>query len=363
MKSNKLLTSLLTLSLLSTASFAIEFDKPIAAQVLLKPQTAAASTVKEKTVYLMNIKLTPTQTQRFTAFKPFNPTLSSEVSELPSKANVGMNRTPVLDQGQHGSCVTFANTAAIDALLGKGDEVSQLCSLALGNYLESRGYYPSGWEGSLSGVVLNQMLQYGYIDTDTQKTKTCGGLSAYPVNSSDIGSPMSLDEYHALSQNLNENIYYRSIMTLYDRFAWKNEDKQSAEILKQVKKSIVNNSNSIDSKSEGRLTFAVMLPVSHCSAGACGSYHAKFDTWTLTDAIKQDSNPTLAGHEMVITGYDDTAIVRDDEGKIHKGVLKLRNSWGSNAGDKGNYYMTYDFFRQYLIEVQEIVRFSESDNT
>src|SRR3989338_2283243 len=53
-------------------------------------------------------------------------------SELPSKVKVGMQLTHVLDQGYHGSCVTFAVTAALDAALGAGDYISQLCNLELG---------------------------------------------------------------------------------------------------------------------------------------------------------------------------------------------------------------------------------------
>ncbi len=41
-------------------------------------------------------------------------------SGYPEKVELGMNGVPVLNQGMHGTCVTFAVTAAVDAALGKG---------------------------------------------------------------------------------------------------------------------------------------------------------------------------------------------------------------------------------------------------
>lgn len=62
--------------------------------------------------------------------KKINSAINNE--EYPDQLMLGMNGTPVLNQGMHGSCVTFANSAALDALMGKGDYVSELCSLELG---------------------------------------------------------------------------------------------------------------------------------------------------------------------------------------------------------------------------------------
>ena len=56
-----------------------------------------------------------------------------------SYKNIGMNNVPVLDQGRHGSCATFAATGALDAALtkpsGELGYISQLCNLDLGNYV------------------------------------------------------------------------------------------------------------------------------------------------------------------------------------------------------------------------------------
>ena len=58
---------------------------------------------------------------------------------------------------------------------------------------------------------------------------------------------------------------------------------------------------------------------------------------------------------MIITGYDDKAVAYDLNGKQHVGLLTLRNSWSENAGDNGNYYMTYDYFKKYASEAQAII--------
>jgi hypothetical protein len=103
---------------------------------------------------------------------------------LPSSIQLGMNNVPVLDQGMHGTCTTFAVTASLDAAIGKGDYISQLCYLQLGNYLERHGYGSSGWNGaSVTGVTRN-MNQYGVVNLANQKTKGCGGLTQYPTYSS-----------------------------------------------------------------------------------------------------------------------------------------------------------------------------------
>lgn len=344
---------------------ALEFDKPITATITLNnlPQKSVQSGFSSqtalpltKTVVLMNIKLTRQQK------RSLNETLAktdlatpkaSPTTGLPRQYDRGMNNTPVLDQGMHGTCATFANTAAVDALLGKGDYISQLCTLELGAYFEKKGYLPSGWDGSMGSIVLNQITGFGIINKTNQKTKLCGGLADYPaMNPTNIGSPMSLDEFKQSSENLNEQVYWDSVLSFSQRFAWDPTSTTQAEnVLSEVKTALATQKANYDV----RLTVGALLMVDYCDAGACARYHANNDTWALTAVMKRDKDPNLGGHEMVITGYNDDAVAIDNEGNKHQGLLTLRNSWGTNAGDKGNYYMTYDYFKQYVIEVQKIV--------
>lgn len=320
-----------------------------------------------KTVYLMKANLSDKELRAFSAFNPRLGQTQTTTQGLPSNANVGMGNVPVLDQGSHGSCVTFATTAALDALLGKEDYVSQLCNLSLGRYLEEeRSDQMSGWDGSDGPTVLNQLLTFGFINKDKQKSGVCGSMKEYPVDEpKNTGIPMSLEDFHKERENLNENLYWETILNSKQRILNAYDHTYNADaVLLAVKKALTTKLEGRDT----RVTFGVMLPVQYCSAsaGACGKYQKNNDTWVLTDDINYDLRPRLAGHEMVIIGYDDTAEVTEvttdgTTGKTHKGILILRNSWGKEAGDNGNFYMTYDFFKKFAYEVQKVVLVTDED--
>ncbi|KTD46772.1 cysteine protease [Legionella rubrilucens] len=265
---------------------------------------------------------------------------------LPAKLDLGMNKTPVLNQGVHGTCVTFAVTAALDALLAKGDYISQLCSLELGTYLQNKKQIPySGWDGSFGKIVLNQLEQYGIITTSHQRSKGCAGVKLYPAdNEKNQGKAMSVSEYTANALTINDQMVWESLVDIDDVFT---VNHNPAQVLLAVKKSL----------SEGhRLTFGVLLDVELNHAGAMGKYAKPFDSWMLTPEIIRHAKQgrVNGGHEMIIIGYDDTALIRDNVGHISKGMLILRNSWGSNSGNRGNYYMSYDYFKALSDEVQII---------
>lgn len=354
LKNSLLVCSLSALCLISTNTFAFEINKkePLKARAIVTDPSAKLSAhPKTKEVFLMNMQPTAKQLAALHNYHPDSfRGLSAAEKKLPPKAQVSMN-VPVLDQGRHGTCVTFAVTAAMDALLGKGDYISQLCSLELGSYLEANGSNPSGWDGSLGPLVINQLLQFGAVSKNTQQTKSCAGVTEYPTqNEKLVGKPLTLEENKLLSENLNKKIFSYQIMTALERVLLsENEQYDGDKVLTKVKEQLVNHE---DYKS--LLTFGVYLPVNKCSVGACAKYHEKGDTWAITSEII-DQDLILGGHEMVITGYDDDAVAFDNQGKPHKGLLTLRNSWGSDVGDQGNYYMTYDFFKIMELEVNVLI--------
>ena len=57
---------------------------------------------------------------------------------------------------------------------------------------------------------------------------------------------------------------------------------------------------------------------------------------------------------MVLTGYDDKATAKDNNGKVYRGLFTLRNSWGPQIGDHGDFYMSYDYIKYLIIEAQRI---------
>lgn len=272
-------------------------------------------------------------------------------SKFPAKVELSMNNVPVLNQGMHGTCATFANTAAIDAVLKKGDYVSQLCLLQLGNYLEKNAFVMSGWDGAWGRTVLSQLEVHGIISKEQQQNHGCGELTEYPLNDTDdTHTPMPLEEYHQLSETISEQVPWSPLLDVYEAILNRVDTNKT---LNEVKGAL----NAGD-----RLTMGVLLlDLDMGLVGAVGKNKVNYDTWVLTPEIARDVflNPNYAAHEMVITGYDDNAVAIDEDGREYRGLLTLRNSWGDKVGDHGDFYMTYDFFKLLVLEVQRIRNLTE----
>lgn len=274
---------------------------------------------------------------------------ASFASELPRKITLGMQLTPVLNQGYHGSCVTFAVTAALDALLGAGDYISQLCNLELGSYLAINDKANAGgWNGSYGPWVLQQITDYGIISKNYQKQNGCAGVKQYPLyDETNEGIPMSDTEFQAHSIPLSNLIRWDSILTENESFS---DQANMDQIIFQVKEELAKGN---------RLNIGMLLDVDAGggkSAGAVGTNQAPNDTWMLTPEIVYDAMNGFieAGHELVITGYDDDLLVTDSNGQVNKGAFILRNSWSKAAGAQGDYYVTYDYFKFLTMELMTI---------
>ncbi len=273
-------------------------------------------------------------------------------TNIPLKDEVGMNGLPVLDQGVWGTCATFAATAAVDALLSlqNNQMVSQLCNLEVGRALYNPGP-GGGWNGSFGNLVLNQITQNGYITQAYQQTKGCGGLKQYPLrDSSNNGTAMTVALFSAHSVRAFTYRDWRPLLSFNGRFA-PISSTVGSRALAAVKTALLANH---------RVVFGTLLAPFVGSAGAEGEFHTiKNDTWTLTPEVTNSINSgIIAGHEMVIVGYDDKACATyiDKQKVEHKqcGILHLRNSWSVYAGDQGSYYMTYDYFKTMAIEAYEV---------
>jgi len=271
---------------------------------------------------------------------------TSSVTSAKSKSvQLGMNHVPVLDQGRHGTCVTFAITATIDAALDKGNYISQLCLLQLGQNLENQGLGRSGWTGLWGNVELERIDKFGIISLKNQHQNGCGGLNDYPYYTTP-NTEMSAEEYESLSQHLSGK-----------RFTWKPifTKKQSTTPTKDINKKVTDVKAALDAGN--RVTFGVLLPRTDLGTlGAVAWHHYFADTWVLSYKIAQELEyaSTFPGHEMIITGYDDNAVAMDDYGHRHYGLFTLRNSWGSYVADWGDFYMSYDYFNALATEAYQI---------
>lgn len=365
----RFLTPLLLISLLtSTGAIAgtIKVTGTIPTTVnIQQPRShtaSATSSSSAKRIVLMKIELNKDAKDNLAkvANQPAKPMLRAATSTAtPASTQLAMNNVPVLDQGYHGSCVTFADSAALDAILGKTQYVSELCNLSLGSYLEAEAKknnaeeYPSGWDGSLNFIVLGQMKQYGIISTTYQKQYGCGGatlLKEYPAyDENNTGTPMPASEFTRHSEMvMQNNIDWRYVVNPEDAFSNRTNMEKALE---DVKKSLANGH---------RVVIGTLLDVNGNLGsvnGADGHYHnVKNDAWIINGQIRRDlaARNVNAGHAMVITGYDDNAVITGSDGTQHVGVLTLRNSWTSRAGDNGDYYMSYEYFKMMVFEVEEL---------
>ncbi|KAB8040438.1 hypothetical protein GCL60_00555 [Silvanigrella paludirubra] len=222
-------------------------------------------------------------------------------SDSQGAVDLGMANVPVLDQGQYGTCVTFASTAILDARFKMGDYIDQQCSLAL-DYTLGNSY----WNGAYTANnIILPLKKYGII----AKNYCFGYRYPYP------------------NQTVNLNQYYNTSFKGYsDSIITNNMRPDLNEIIKalnsgyRVAIGFVYNGDfpSTIIKKEG--------PIVSQNRGGL---------WACTQPGSNYNHcvPTNAGHEVIVIGYDN-----------NQKLLKIRNSWSANMGDNGDYYMTYNFF-------------------
>lgn len=311
-----------------------------------------------KIVQLMNVVLSKSAAHQLSSHLAgilAHPTQKNmmQASDVPPQKYDGMNGEPVLDQGEWGTCATFATTGAINALYPLiGDaSISQLCNLEFGRTLNDPNVPDGGWNGSFGYLVLDQISQYGYIDFKYQTQVGCGGLKAYPTYSGDNGSAMPAEEFNAHSHHDFTGNDWAPIWKYDGSFSPLDPDT-ATQVLTQVKQTL-NQGN--------RVLFGTLVDMSVNQVGVSGSYDGvNLDTWVMTPQIQQDvqHHYWLGGHEIIIDGYDDNACAtyQDEKGQPQQqcGLLRIRNSWSDRAGDHGDYYMSYDHFRGMAVEVYAI---------
>jgi hypothetical protein len=274
--------------------------------------------------------------------------------KLPPSVQLGMNNVPVMDQGRHGTCVTFALIAALDAILGQGDYYSALCSLSLGQYLAKSGYSVSGWNGQLPKAVLARIDEFGLVSKENQRLHGCGGMKEYPVDQSRESDMMTIENFHAMSTQASDS-NLAGWSTLFDISQWLLRNISSEQIIEQTKRSLYH---------RNRVIIGMLLPPMQilASMGTYGKFHVNNDTWVLTGPLEQDIRlhvmdyDSWGGHALIITGYDDNAVAVDNYGIAHKGLFTLRNSWGEDVGDKGDFYIAYDYFSVLTLELDELIQ-------
>ncbi len=355
MRSVNILFHLLLLSFFFSTAFAstanieitgttpgfIPFDKPVVIQHNGKTQI-----INGKHVQYMRVRLSPEGRDWLKKHldEPYMPATDNQQAV---QTNIGMNGVPVLDQGDHGSCVTFAITGNLDAMYGQGDYISQLCNLSLGKYLNKTiPDYPSGWDGTLGRRVLTQIKQYGIHSMQSQRSYGCAGVRKYPRhNSGNTGKPMSETEFKLHSEDLMRHISWIPIINFSDAFSSR---MNGPNLLQNVKRAL-NRGN--------RVVYGFFLLSKNGDNGARGKFRTNHDSWVMTKKIANDltTEGDLSAHEIIITGYDDNAVISGPDCTYHRGVVTIRNSWGKKVGDHGDYYMSYEYLTKMIVEAYELI--------
>ena len=256
-------------------------------------------------------------------------TLSANTN-LPSEKQLGMNHVPVLDQGDLPHDSVFASTAAIDAAIGGHDVVSQLCLIQLGNYM-----LPN--EGTTLSQALSRLENYGFFLKKKQSIVGCDNAD---------GS-INYENYHKFSKDMmDSSVVWSPILDIH----------QGLEVRVDTGKTLNEVHQALNSGYRVTMGFLVQQN-DDFDLGTQGTHNVKNDSWVITPKIERDlyTNTNLYIHSSIITGYDNNAITVDSDGKEHKGLFTLRGSRGIRAGDKGDFYMSYDYFRVFVLEAQQIL--------
>lgn len=344
-----------SLILVTSLSFAADINYQGTTQKALKgPETKKIVSLnnhhlKLKNVAIVKVKLSKKAKNAIKGRKKHKKN-KDNFNKLPSSRQLMMNHVPVADQGVHGSCATFAVIGALNAIQGQSN-YSELCLLNLGKYLANTGYSYSGWDGQDPAAILFRTQEFGLITKDKQKAIGCGGETEYPTWRYDDSSAITPEDYHAMSEPL-ESSGLAQWTTLFEPNIWLTKETPMTEVLYRTKLALYHGN---------RIIISTLLPLMGEGVGSDAKFHKDNDSWVLTGQIEQaimlfsDVDAIWGAHAMIITGYDDNAIAIDNNGQKHKGLLTLRNSWGLEAGDNGNYYMSYDYFKMLVIQLNPLI--------
>ncbi|MNS55773.1 Papain family cysteine protease [compost metagenome] len=202
----------------------------------------------------------------------------------PAKMDLRTQQAPVYDQGQLGSCTAFAMTKGLREFMQRknGERVVPLS--ALFGYYETRARLGSINQDS-GGTITDGMEVLKDVGAATDET--------LPYDIAKFKIKPSAEAYKSASE-----FKVKSITQLAG--------------LDDVKASLAQNKP---------VAFGFLVYKSMMKTGADGKM-----------PMPAANEKVLGGHAVLAVGYDDTA----------KSLI-IRNSWGEKFGDKGYFYMPYEF--------------------
>ena len=276
-----------------------------------------------------------------------------------AKSFYDTDKNPILDQGNFGTCVTFATTGLIGYTQDNNtDTFSQLYTLLKG-YNDTGNVSDAGWNGLEGSMPLIDRINNndkGYIFIRDKKQSDKMNYNKLSSSAADQGIPvLSNDEIC----NAINNLIYGDNKSMIDAF--NANIPKAVKLNLQIKPLEVSQGNSQNSEVIKNELDAGRKVVIGATMYGDKDQQMVFDGYKLAsdgksikpdDAIKNTwdivtDNP-VGGHELIVASY-----FVDSDGKI---MFLIRNSWGESAGDDGNYYMSEDYLNAATMDATSLYK-------
>jgi hypothetical protein len=283
-------------------SYEVLGKKHVVIRTSNQEKTIALHPVKLSSIYLNRTNLTESELDYTKGVTSFNRSFGA--------VDLGMNSVPVLDQGAEGTCVTFSSIAALDALLKIGDFISPQCALEL--YLSLGNNY---WDGAYDASnIIDPLITYGVVFE-----KQCD--HSYPTPN------VSMDPKIYTTKYADPTVLLKHVISIH-------YDSLNIDQIKEI----------IDRKHRLIMAFALQDSFPNGFDIAINGVNISGGLWACQQPGSENYCQNLSdSHESVVIGYDDS-----------QQLLKIRNSWSSDLGDEGDFYMTYKFFKIMSLDGNEI---------
>lgn len=208
--------------------------------------------------------------------------------------------TPVKHQGQLGSCTAFAGTALMEYYIKK----------ATGNNYELSEKFLY-W-------VTRKLLTWENKDTGAYLRTTMQALTRFGICEG---------KFFKYNEDFKEkpDWVHSALADDYQAETYMRLDKKGmtkTDILTKVKQLIARN-------------YPIMFGFT--------TYENTIDNDTGEVSYPSSRTKPRGGHAVVITGYDDSKVIRDGDGTTTIGALKFRNSWGYDWGEYGYGWLPYEY--------------------
>jgi len=218
------------------------------------------------------------------------------------------NQTPVKNQSGRGTCVCFASMAGLEAKYGGGSlDLSENYANYLYMKAESRGCKSAGLQTHMSADYLSA--------NGVCFESVCPYQTSFPSWCNNGGNPAPAKRTDAAAKDPYKIKSYQKI--------WRKDDLATDTGL------WINNPRYLEALLDAGYDIVYGTHV----AGWSYPYTGVIDV-----TLGGDGNPlpSVGGHAMLIVGYD-----RPGEYFI------VKNSWGTNKGQAGYLYLSYDYIRTY----------------